>query len=100
MFFMDILFNKHKPETAEEICKEFLKNAIVNESTIGSKKFRKDLYNRLIKYGIWNNYDFCMELDEDDFVVKAKYKKASDIKLVFDIQAEIKSKHFSDRSDK
>lgn len=94
ILFMDIFNKNNKPESAEDICKKFLKNVIVNETSIGTKQFRKNLYKNLINYGIWNNYDFCINLDEDDFIAKSKYKKQSDIKLVFEIQSKIKEEHF------
>ena len=49
---------KTEQEQVQDICKKFLKNVIVNETNIGTKKFRNDLYKKLIEYGIWNNYDF------------------------------------------
>ena len=85
---------KSEKETAQDICKKFLKNVIVNETNIGTKKFRTDLYENLVAFGVWNNYDFCMKLDEDAFIAHAGYKKQTDIKKVFEIQAEIKAKHF------
>lgn len=94
MFLFDIFVNKPKQETTEENCKKFLKNVIVNETKLGSKRFRKDLYKRLLKYGVCTNYDFCMELDEDDFIAKAGYKKASDILLMLEIRKAVIEKHF------
>lgn len=81
-------------ETEQDICKKFLKNVIINEAAIGTKKFRKNLYKKLINFGIWNNFDFCMELDEDEFIAFAEYKTNEDVKTLFDIQTEIKEKHF------
>ena len=94
MFFMEI-FMKKKRESEQDICKKFLKNAIVNETTAGTKKFRTDLYKKLIDFGIWNNFDFCNKIDMYEFTSYAKYKKLSDIKLVFEIWNEVREKHFS-----
>lgn len=93
--FMEKLTNKKTEEDpAKEACKKFLKNTIMYDTTVGTIFFRNDLYNRLIRYGIWNNYDFCNKLDEDEFIAKARYKKNKDIQKVFKIQEEIKKKHF------
>lgn len=85
---------KIKQESAQDICKKFLKTAIVDETKIGTKKFREDLYDKLIAFGVWNTYDFCKKLDEDAFIAHAGYKKQSDIKKVFEIQSAVKEKHF------
>lgn len=69
----DIFANK-KLETPQDICKAFLKNVIVNETSIGTKKFRKNLYKNLLNYGIWNNYAFCLELNKNEFLVKSGYR--------------------------
>lgn len=93
--FMELFMKKSKQETAQDICKKFLKNVIVNETDIGTKKFRNDLYKNLIEYGIWNNYDFCLKLDEDDFVSKSGYKKQSDVEKIFEIQSVVRTNHFN-----
>lgn len=85
---------KKTEETPQDICKAFLKKVIVDETQIGTKKFRNDLYNRLIKYGIWNNYDFCKTLNKDDFITKSGYKKTDDIDRVYEIQKTVKEQHF------
>lgn len=94
--FMEIFKMKKKTEkeTAQDICKKFLKNVIIDETNIGTKKFRSDLYKNLVDFGIWNNYDFCKKLDEDAFIAHAGYKKQTDIQKVFEIQSAVKAKHF------
>lgn len=84
---------KTEQEIAQDICKKFLKSVIVDETTVGTKKFRNDLYKKLVEFGIWNNYDFCFKLDEDKFMAFAGYK-TTEVKKLFDIQDEIKAKHF------
>lgn len=89
-----IMKKKTEQETAQDICKKFLKNVITNETNIGTKKFRNDLYKNLIEYGVWNNFDFCMKMDLDDFVKKSGYKKADDVVAIINIRKTIKENHF------
>lgn len=85
---------KTEQEITQDICKKFLKSVIVDETTVDTKKFRNDLYKKLVKFGIWNNYDFCFKLDEDEFMAFAGYKTNEEVKKLFNIQDEIKAKHF------
>ena len=85
---------KTKEETPEEICERWLKKAILDENTIGTKRFRAVLYNNLIKYGIHSIYDFCKADKALEIMYTAEYKKYEDQNRIFEIRKEVTEIYF------
>lgn len=86
---------KTKEETPQEICERWLKTAIVDESTIGTKKFRAVLYNNLVKYGIHSIYDFCKADKALEIMLTGEYKKKEEKMRIWDIRKEVTENYFT-----